>query len=99
MVNAYVGLVIPIIVFLVFSILGYITYFCCCCCDKCCPPCKCCRRDYEKKPLKRIEMLIPLGLMVILSVVLFGLAIAGQVKIGGLPKSLDNIRCAILKVP
>jgi len=44
-------------------------------------------------------MLIPLGLMVILSVVLFGLAIAGQVKIGGLPKSLDNIRCAILKVP
>lgn len=54
--KALVEDLMPIIIFLVLSILGYLLYLLCyvadCCCNICCPNKKCCKKDPTEKYTK-----------------------------------------------
>jgi hypothetical protein len=96
---AYGMLAAPFIVFFILSVLGCFCYVCCCCCDRCCPPCKCCRRDYEKKPISKCEKNFPIILLIAVSVFLMIVGIWGVVASGEMPASLTAMQCTVISIP
>lgn len=87
------------IVLFALSVLGFFCYYCCCYFDKCCPPCKCCRRDYDKKPITKTELNICLILLILFSVPLFIIGIWGMASASEIPDSLTTIQCAMVTFP
>jgi hypothetical protein len=44
---------------------------------RCCPPSKCCRRDYEKKPIQKWEFNVPAGITILMAIMIISVGIAG----------------------
>ena len=90
---------VPYIVMLVIIIIGYQCYFWCCVCDSYCPPCSFCRRDYDQKPLTRFELFYYVIALIVLSICLIGVTVAGLVKTSDIKYVFKNMICVFLEVP
>jgi len=87
------------IMLLIMSILGCCCYICCCACDKCCPPCECCRRDYDKKPITKMELNVCLIFLILFSAPLFVIGIWGLASAAEIPDSMTTMQCAMVSFP
>jgi hypothetical protein len=96
---AFVAFTAIWILMFILSILGCFCYICCCCCDKCCPPCNCCRRDYDKKPITKMELNICLIFLILFSAPLFVIGIWGMAASSEIPDSITTMQCAMVSFP
>lgn len=78
-INALLVTTLPWVIFLVFSIFGWMSSSSSCCCDGCCPPCKTCRRQYNEKPYTEKEKWVYSGIALTFNVVVISASIAGLV--------------------
>lgn len=99
---AYVkSLVIPSIVwiiFLGFSIIGWLCYCMCCCCDKQCPPCRFLKRDVNAKPYEGFELWGPILFIVIFGTGILGISAAGVVYSTQVQKGTESTLCTLVTI-
>ena len=86
------------LIFLAFSIIGWIAYCCCCCCDKVCPPCQSCRRDVEKNPYKGFELWGLVLFLVVFGTGIIGISVAGILYSTQVQSGTQNTVCTLVTI-
>lgn len=95
------SLVMPTIVWLIFlgfSIIGWLCYCVCCCCDKKCPPCKFLRRDVDVKPYQGFELWGVVLFLSIFGIAILGLSTAGIIYSTQVQSGTENAVCQLVTI-